>query len=131
MQIKTVFYFYFDIFIFENKVACEKMQLDGQFSRCPVSVECPENDNYLFTSILICTSLTFSPLLIYRGVEYLKKPNNWYYASDPMSLIQNDKINTGYDLFLVDQFVCNKQSSLILNYKTFIVSEVPFSLVMT
>ena len=104
------------------------MQLDEQFSHRLASVECPENDNYLFTSILICTSLTFSTLLIYRSVEYLKTPNNWYYASEPMSSIQNDMINTGYDIFLVDQFVCSKQSSLLLNYETFIVSEVPFSL---
>ena len=32
---------HFDIFIFENKVAGEKIQLDGQFARCPAAVECP------------------------------------------------------------------------------------------
>jgi hypothetical protein len=26
---------------FENKVAWRKMQLDGQFARCPAAVECP------------------------------------------------------------------------------------------
>ena len=44
MQNKAVFYFHFDIFIFENKVVVEKMQLDGQFAHCPVAVECPGND---------------------------------------------------------------------------------------
>ena len=33
LQNKAVFYFHFDIFIFENKVAGEKMQLDRQFAR--------------------------------------------------------------------------------------------------
>jgi hypothetical protein len=32
MQNKAVFYFHFDIFIFENKAAWEKMQLDWQFA---------------------------------------------------------------------------------------------------
>jgi hypothetical protein len=33
MQNKAIFYFHFDIFIFENKVAeVQKMQLDGQFA---------------------------------------------------------------------------------------------------
>jgi hypothetical protein len=39
MQNKAVFYFHFDILIFENKVFVEKMQLDGH-----VAVECPGND---------------------------------------------------------------------------------------
>jgi hypothetical protein len=42
MQKKAIFYFHFDIFIFENKVTGEKIQLDGQFSLCPAAVECPE-----------------------------------------------------------------------------------------
>jgi len=42
MQNKAVFYFHFDIFIYENKVAREKMQLDRQFARCPAAVECPD-----------------------------------------------------------------------------------------
>ena len=34
-------YFTFtDIFIFENKVAVEKMLLDGQFAWCPAAVQC-------------------------------------------------------------------------------------------
>jgi len=41
MHYKAVFYFHFDIFIFENKLAREKMQLDGQFAWCPAAVECP------------------------------------------------------------------------------------------
>jgi hypothetical protein len=41
MQNKAVFYFHFDVFIFDNKVAGGKMQLDGQFARCPAAVECP------------------------------------------------------------------------------------------
>jgi hypothetical protein len=41
MQNKAVFYFHFDVFIFDNKVARGKMQLDGQFARCPAAVECP------------------------------------------------------------------------------------------
>jgi hypothetical protein len=39
LQNKAVFYFHFDIFIFENKVAGEKMQLDRQFARCPAAVD--------------------------------------------------------------------------------------------
>ena len=41
MQNKAVFYFHFDIFIFVNKVAGEKMQLDRQFGQNPPTVECP------------------------------------------------------------------------------------------
>jgi hypothetical protein len=37
MQNKAVFYFHFDIFIFVNKVAGEKMQ----FAQKPPAVECP------------------------------------------------------------------------------------------
>jgi hypothetical protein len=40
MQHIVVFYFHFDIFIFEKKVATEKMQSDGQFARCPAAMEC-------------------------------------------------------------------------------------------
>jgi len=36
-----MFYFHFDIFIFENKVNGGKMQLDGQFALFPAAVECP------------------------------------------------------------------------------------------
>ena len=32
---------HFDIFIFENKVAGDKMQLNGQFALCPATMECP------------------------------------------------------------------------------------------
>ena len=43
MQNKVVFYFHFDVFIFDNKVGGGRgMQLDGQFARCPAAVECPE-----------------------------------------------------------------------------------------
>jgi hypothetical protein len=38
MQKKAVFYFHFDIFIFENKVAGDKMQLKGQFVLCPAAM---------------------------------------------------------------------------------------------
>jgi hypothetical protein len=41
MPSKAIFYFHFDIFIFENKVARDKMQLDWQFSLYPAVVECP------------------------------------------------------------------------------------------
>jgi hypothetical protein len=41
MQNKAVFYFHFDVFIFDNKVAGVKMQLDWQFAWCPAAVECP------------------------------------------------------------------------------------------
>jgi len=41
MQNKALFYFHFDIFIFENKVDGGKMQLDRQFAWCPAAVECP------------------------------------------------------------------------------------------
>ena len=44
MQNKAIFYFHFDIFIFENKVAGRKMELDGQFALCPTAVECPAFD---------------------------------------------------------------------------------------
>jgi hypothetical protein len=44
MENKAVFYVHFDIFIFENKEAGKKIQLDGQFARCPAAVECPEVD---------------------------------------------------------------------------------------
>jgi hypothetical protein len=33
MQNKAVFYFHFDVFIFDNKVAGGKMQLGEQFAR--------------------------------------------------------------------------------------------------
>ena len=33
---------HFDIFIFENKVAGDKMQLNRQFALCPATMECPE-----------------------------------------------------------------------------------------
>jgi hypothetical protein len=36
---QALFYFHFDIFIYENKVAREKMQLDRQFFPCPAAVE--------------------------------------------------------------------------------------------
>ena len=39
MQNKTIFYFHFDIFIFENKMAVERMQLDGQFAEWLAAVE--------------------------------------------------------------------------------------------
>jgi hypothetical protein len=35
MQNKAVFYFHFDVFIFDNKVARGKMQLDGTFFFMP------------------------------------------------------------------------------------------------
>jgi hypothetical protein len=41
MQNKAVFYFHFDVFIFDNKVSGGKMQLDGEFARSPAAVECP------------------------------------------------------------------------------------------
>lgn len=41
MQNKAVYYFHFAFFIFENKVAGDKMQLDNQFARYLASVECP------------------------------------------------------------------------------------------
>ena len=52
MQNKAIFYFHFDIFIFENKVAriggggfgggeeMFVMQLDGQLALCPAAMEC-------------------------------------------------------------------------------------------
>jgi len=41
MQNKAIFYFHYDIFIFENKVVGVGglMQLDGQFDRYPAAVE--------------------------------------------------------------------------------------------
>ena len=42
LQNKAVFYFHFDIFIFENKVAREKLQLYIHFSQCSAAVECPD-----------------------------------------------------------------------------------------
>jgi len=41
MQNKAIFYFHFDIFIFENEVVWEKLQLDRQFALFPAAVECP------------------------------------------------------------------------------------------
>jgi hypothetical protein len=38
MQSKAIFYFHFDIFIFENKVTFE---LYGQFAVFPAAMECP------------------------------------------------------------------------------------------
>jgi hypothetical protein len=38
MQNKAVHYFHFAFFIFENKVAGDKMQLNGKFA----AMECPE-----------------------------------------------------------------------------------------
>ena len=43
MQNKAIFYFHFDFFIFENKVARYKMQLNGQFALCPAVMECSVN----------------------------------------------------------------------------------------
>ena len=40
MQNKAIFYFQFDIFFFENKVARDKMQLNGQFALFPAAMEC-------------------------------------------------------------------------------------------
>jgi hypothetical protein len=40
---EAIFYFHFDIFIFENKVACDKMQIDRPFSLCPAAMECPDH----------------------------------------------------------------------------------------
>ena len=52
MQDKTVFYFHFDIFIFENKVLSRgKMQLDRQFAQCPSAVECPASLRYVNNQI--------------------------------------------------------------------------------
>jgi len=44
MQNKAIFYFHFDIFIFENKVAGDKMQLNWQYALCPAAMECPGPD---------------------------------------------------------------------------------------
>ena len=46
MQNKAIFYFHFDIFIFENKVAGDKMQLNGQFALYPATMECPDKANF-------------------------------------------------------------------------------------
>ena len=46
MPSKAIFYFHFDIFIFENKVARDKMQLKGQFVLCPAAMECPGSYGY-------------------------------------------------------------------------------------
>jgi hypothetical protein len=40
VQNKAIFYFHFDIFIFENKVAWRKMELDRKFALCSAAVEC-------------------------------------------------------------------------------------------
>lgn len=40
-QNNAALYFHFDIFILENKVTGEKMQLDRHFAWCPATVECP------------------------------------------------------------------------------------------
>jgi hypothetical protein len=47
MQNKAIFYFHFDIIIFENTVGVEKMQLDVQFVLCLAGVECPEWEDML------------------------------------------------------------------------------------
>ena len=52
MQNKAIFYFHFDIFIFENKVAMAKMQLNGQFALCLTAMECPALPS-LFLNIVI------------------------------------------------------------------------------
>jgi hypothetical protein len=49
---KATFYFHFDIFIFENKVAMAKMQLNGQFALCLTAMECPALPS-LFLNIVI------------------------------------------------------------------------------
>jgi len=41
MQNKAVFYFHFDVFIFDNKVAGGNA-IRRAFDRCPDAVECPE-----------------------------------------------------------------------------------------
>jgi hypothetical protein len=46
MQNKAIFYFHFDIFIFENKVAGDKMQLNGQFALYPATMERPDKANF-------------------------------------------------------------------------------------
>jgi len=51
MQNKAILYFHFDIFIFENKVAGRKMELDGQFALCPTTVECPAREKGRGSSI--------------------------------------------------------------------------------
>ena len=51
MQNKAILYFHFDIFIFENKVAGRKMELDGQFALCPTAVECPAREKGRGSSI--------------------------------------------------------------------------------
>jgi hypothetical protein len=47
MQNKAIFYFHFDIIIFENTVGVEKIQLDVQFVLCLAGVECPEWEDML------------------------------------------------------------------------------------
>ena len=52
MQNKAIFYFHFDIYNFENKVAGDKMQLDGKFTHCPAAVKCPAMSYVMIPFIL-------------------------------------------------------------------------------
>ena len=47
-QNKIIFYFHFDIFVFENKVTGDKKQLDRQFTLFPAAVECPACTHQFF-----------------------------------------------------------------------------------
>ena len=50
-QNKTVFYFHFDNFIFENKVTGGKMSLNRQIAQCTAAVECPDYPMIIYVDI--------------------------------------------------------------------------------
>ena len=67
LQNKAIFYFHFDVFIFENKVARENGNYTANYSGCPAAEECsgdmkkmlgevkqnPLDFTYMYTVILI------------------------------------------------------------------------------
>ena len=72
------------------------------------------------------TSLICVPFLICGSMGDLKKPNDWSHASDPMLWIFSDMVDMDYDLSPPNLIAHSNQSSLTLNYNSFIVSEAPF-----
>ena len=72
------------------------------------------------TTFYQVTSLSCSPLLIGRDIGDLKKPHHGSLASDPMSYISNDMINTDNKPFIrpIILLVANKAINKIVHFSS-------------
>jgi hypothetical protein len=87
------------------KITCSPFMIQhGRSEETPLQVTCewPHVMTFTVYNLIKITSLSYSPLLIYCVMADLKKQQYRSNASDPMSWIFNDMLNTAYDLFSIN-----------------------------